>query len=481
MKKLFKRSQGNTMCATEEAVAIQAATAGTTLGAHGVEAALKAMEERLVAEIRSVSISQPSTSISRLPSSPPPPPSMSTGSVAATTSHSYTAVTEAMEPPTELKIPGGVFISFNVRTTKSEAELLKAALEGYGVRVWVCTEFAGGSDFRDEIVRGIKESTVFVPLINDAWASSGECKDEFSLAKRRHLTSHESGRTKPEDYRLPGIVPVGFPDLVWDKYAHVELLAANTNFVVHGGGNFNDTVVAILQALVPYSQEEKGDAASDGMDGKDAVGDSGGKRDKAGKAVAKGSDQPDNPPQNKNVSHKREVDVRKYDMRSTHLRPRYLGTSSYENEESFSRHRLLVVSTETMELEFTRITNDPKKPYLQRLVATAQYATIGNRYFIDGKQKTYAELLEEFGEAMAEFLAPFPPEEKGEPYGAEEFKGKFYQQSGTLELTSVKSDSSVDPTWHKLTVCDDGNMLIGVAGSVKGSSKTLDATRLIAF
>lgn len=101
-----------------------------------------------------------------------------------------------------------------------------------GVQVWICTSsLEAGSNFRDEIVHAIKACRVVVPLINNDWASSGECYDEFSLAKRRNLTSHESGRTVHPQARLPAIVPLAFPSLDWERFPHVELLAATTNFL----------------------------------------------------------------------------------------------------------------------------------------------------------------------------------------------------------------------------------------------------------
>ena len=61
----------------------------------------------------------------------------------------------------------------------------------------------------------------------------GECGDEFSLAKRLHLTSHESGRTTREKPRLPIFIPFAFSNLDWNAYPHIQLLAASTNFIVH--------------------------------------------------------------------------------------------------------------------------------------------------------------------------------------------------------------------------------------------------------
>lgn len=78
----------------------------------------------------------------------------------------------------------------------------------------------GGEDFRDEIVLAVKKSSVFIPLLNDEWGASGECKDEFNFAKRRNLTTGK-----------PVFVPIAFKNLNWSKYPHIELLAARSAFL----------------------------------------------------------------------------------------------------------------------------------------------------------------------------------------------------------------------------------------------------------
>jgi hypothetical protein len=112
----------------------------------------------------------------------------------------------------------------------------------------------GGEDFREGIVRAVKRCAVFIPLINEAWARSGECKDEFNLAKRLHLTSTEAGRSAPGAPRVPVLVPIAFAGLDWDAHSHVELLAASTNFIVHPAvdlehGDFEATAMQVAVAI----------------------------------------------------------------------------------------------------------------------------------------------------------------------------------------------------------------------------------------
>lgn len=124
-------------------------------------------------------------------------------------------------------------ISINVRTMGDTAKFLKEFFERHEISCWICVQMDGGIDFRDAIVDAVKKCHIFLPLINSEWASSGECKDEFNFAKRLNLTSHESGRSLEGENRLPVILPIAFPNLVWNQYPHVELLASSTNFIVH--------------------------------------------------------------------------------------------------------------------------------------------------------------------------------------------------------------------------------------------------------
>lgn len=68
--------------------------------------------------------------------------------------------------------------------------------ESFGLSIFVCMEMNGGAQFRNEIVSAVDSCKFFVILLNEQWALSGECEDEFSLAKRMNLTSHETKRTK---------------------------------------------------------------------------------------------------------------------------------------------------------------------------------------------------------------------------------------------------------------------------------------------
>lgn len=177
-------------------------------------------------------------------------PEESTGSATVTSvSASYSARSQI-----------SIMISLQVSSMHKSALYLKSELEKQGYTVWICTEMVGGVDFREQIVAAVNACTVFLPLINTAWGDSGECRDEFSLAKRLHLTSHESGRTTRDKPRLPIFMPIAFSDLDWGGHPHIQLLAASTNFIVHRAptlesGDCESTMESVLIAMHNFGMD----------------------------------------------------------------------------------------------------------------------------------------------------------------------------------------------------------------------------------
>ena len=51
---------------------------------------------------------------------------------------------------------------------------------------------------------------VVIIMLNEQWALSGECQDEYNYAKRLNLTSYESGRSERGQPRLPAFCPIAF-------------------------------------------------------------------------------------------------------------------------------------------------------------------------------------------------------------------------------------------------------------------------------
>ena len=170
-----------------------------------------------------------------------------------------------------------VMISLHCASMASSAKKLKEYLESRGMVVWVCIEMSGGENYRDSIVDAIDRAEVVVIMLNEEWALSGECQDEYNYAKRLNLTSYESGRSERGQARLPVFCPIAFKNLNWGSHKHVRLLAANTNFIVHDGDNLLGDVTKARQTFegVATTLESIGkvlkDPISDGDTGADAI------------------------------------------------------------------------------------------------------------------------------------------------------------------------------------------------------------------
>ena len=131
-----------------------------------------------------------------------------------------------------------VMVSIHCASMQISARLLMRYLESMGLNVWVCLDAVGGEHFRPSIHYAIKHCKLFLPLVNEHWAASIDCHNEYNEAQRMNLTSHEVGRTSRDEFRQPILLPVGFNDLRWDDHEHIELLAASSNFIMHDGIDF---------------------------------------------------------------------------------------------------------------------------------------------------------------------------------------------------------------------------------------------------
>lgn len=133
-----------------------------------------------------------------------------------------------------------VMISLNCRTMLAKAQRFRSFLEAHGLKVWLCVNMIGGVDFRDEIIAAVDACEVFLPLINEAWCESKECKYEFNYGFRKNLTS---------EAQIPAILPICFPDLQWNKHAHVRALLANTNAIVYNEEGEEECLSRLVEAL----------------------------------------------------------------------------------------------------------------------------------------------------------------------------------------------------------------------------------------
>lgn len=373
----------------------------------------------------------------------------------------------AIEIPSKLNIRGGVFISLNVKSQKKSGDLLKEVLSKYGVTVFICTDLPGGVDFRNAIVEAVKRSSVFLCLINNAWALSGECLDEYNLAKRLNLTSHESGRTSHPSHRLPSILPVAFPDLRWDQHSHVELLAASTNFICCKSpvftGKDDPTIMRVLQALTKFHHKEEQ------IDIRQKTASS------TSNVIPHGFDGPKLPPLND-----MECAFRSYEPYKTSLRQHYLGTESYYQQLSTSPFiRLHVYESIEMKLTFVEELLDQ---------VSVQAHVDFNILRIEGEVGTSAHATRRMDPKEIEDL--LGDEMKvGETYGAELMVGSFSKITGVLSLDNVRVEGTAAPTWKELTICAGGAVLVGVGGTYKKNNPKsgrnfkdeINSTRLVAF
>jgi len=114
-------------------------------------------------------------------------------------------------------------------------EILMKWLEARGMDVWICTRnIVGGQSYRRQIAGAVRATDVFMPLINEKWTESAECKNEYEHAIKLNLTSVDRKRPRPL------ILPIAFKGLNWTDDDHISGLAACTNFIVHDTANFVD-------------------------------------------------------------------------------------------------------------------------------------------------------------------------------------------------------------------------------------------------
>jgi hypothetical protein len=148
-----------------------------------------------------------------------------------------------------------VMVSLHVSSMKSSVAELTKRLEAKGLATWSCLEVPSGANYRDHIFDAVSTCQFMVLLINQEWADSAECEDEFLLAKRLNLTSHASGRSKKGEPRYPVFIPVAFPNLDWNSNRHVYQLSTSTNFIIHDADTLlqgTDTFSVIMSALAQH-------------------------------------------------------------------------------------------------------------------------------------------------------------------------------------------------------------------------------------
>lgn len=348
-----------------------------------------------------------------------------------------------VEVPDRLNIPGGVMISLNVKTQRRSAETIQKVLEARGVDVWLCTDdLAAGQDFREEIVKAIKKSRAVICLINEAWAKSGECRDEYNLAKRRNLTSHERGVTSGDQPRVPILVPVAFPDLNWDDHAHVELLAASTKFIKAQAAEVSfasDPVCKQLLSMLAQHHVQADETSSEQPGTRGSM---------PARDVA--------------------IDViRQFLPYKTPLRERYLGTISYVRSSSAETR---ILFHESMELIIT--SRESSAAAVSNVTARLEFEILNMQLEVK-EENTYLS----WDEATKQYHGLDQLGSPGDRYGTESMQGTFDAAIGLLSLDSIGQTGDAAPTWRELSLSANGSVLVGVAGYYVEGRKPSKTTR----
>jgi len=146
-------------------------------------------------------------------------------------------VKSALEEAVTRKNPD-VMISLHCATMKNDAVALQKQFTLHNVSTWVCLDMSGGAAMRDDINWAAMNCKVFVALMNENWAKSGECKWEFNIAIRCGITQS-----------YPVIIPVVVDNLDFNKYIHIKAIMANTNGIFFDRTNLTKTHGEIFNSV----------------------------------------------------------------------------------------------------------------------------------------------------------------------------------------------------------------------------------------
>lgn len=145
-----------------------------------------------------------------------------------------------------------VMISYRCKTAQAHADALKGLLEAAGVSVFVCSEtLRAGEGYRSRIAQTAALCKVMVPLVDQAWAESGECAYEYNIAVRTNLVT----KTRPV------IIPVAMPDIqpfmgdpiqLAQRFPLLMGVAANINAVFLAGGPLQAAFQPVADAVKPH-------------------------------------------------------------------------------------------------------------------------------------------------------------------------------------------------------------------------------------
>jgi len=132
-------------------------------------------------------------------------------------------------------------ISLQCSSSESIARELNQYLQSKGISTWMCIEMHGGTNYREEIVINAAGSKAMVALMNIKWAESKECRYEFNIALRTHLTKG-----------APAIIPIIVENFDWNAYPLLIGVMSNTNAIFYNPKSPQTTWEQVIGALASF-------------------------------------------------------------------------------------------------------------------------------------------------------------------------------------------------------------------------------------
>lgn len=135
-----------------------------------------------------------------------------------------------------------VMISYNVKSCSRVAKAMRSVLEKEETaKPWICEQdLKPGQDWRSTIGKVVMACDVFVMLVNEEWIESGECNDEYNVAKARNLKNQR-----------PLMIPVFMgKDILEKEHEKVYSLTSNYNFLIFDNHMKVDELCGSIKGLL---------------------------------------------------------------------------------------------------------------------------------------------------------------------------------------------------------------------------------------
>jgi len=112
-------------------------------------------------------------------------------------------------------------VSFCTKTQTNFVAKLTSKLEASRIRVWNCLKIKAGEKWVDLIAQNVEDAEIFLLVIDEAWANSPECMQEFMFARQLNLQSQNV---------KPVLLPLLF-EFDFKKFAHLKMMFASLQFM----------------------------------------------------------------------------------------------------------------------------------------------------------------------------------------------------------------------------------------------------------